>query len=119
MSKVLGLILISGLFACDSGTTGPGFDFDMSVQKPLRTLSVTALPAEGGTVTSAKGGLSCGEGNTVCSVMIQEGTVVKLTATPALTYTFGGWSGRGCIGNDAAIDVTIAEDTACIVSFSK
>ena len=43
-----------------------------------------------GTVTSSDGGINCGA---ACSAAYVSGTVVTLTAAPALTSNFTGWSG--------------------------
>lgn len=106
-------------FACDSGTTGPGLDTDMALNQVMHQLSVTVLPGEGGTVTADGVDINCGSGNTMCTATIIEGAVIKLLATPAATYKFDNWSGRGCIGSTAMNNVMLNEDTSCIASFSK
>ncbi len=118
-SVLVGATIGALVLGCDSGTTGPGFDADLAVPAKKHILSVTALPTEGGVVTSDIGAINCGGANTDCQAMIDEGTVVKLTAAPAATYTFAGWSGRGCIGADAINNVTVSADTTCIASFTK
>jgi hypothetical protein len=50
-----------------------------------------------GTVTSNPSGISCGS---TCSAIFDFGTSVTLTAAPASSSTFAGWSGEGCRGTD-------------------
>ena len=58
-------------------------------------LSVTDTGTGTGTVVSSPTGINCG---TVCSASFASGAVVTLTATPAASAIFGGWSGSGCSG---------------------
>jgi hypothetical protein len=123
----LGVLLVGSMSGCDSGTTGNFFDEDLAVPRPIRTLTVTVLPDEGGTVTSTMvfltldgaTSIECGQGKTTCALQIREGTSIQLTGTPAPTYQFDNWSGRGCFAATAVQSVTIEEDTACIISFTK
>ena len=74
-------------------------------------LNVTVSgPMSSGTVTSNPAGINC-PGD--CSETLDSGTMVVLTATPAMGSTFTGWSGSGCMGTgtcnltmDAAKNVT-------------
>ncbi|MFZ5895482.1 MAG: choice-of-anchor D domain-containing protein [Myxococcota bacterium] len=61
------------------------------------TLSVTRTSVTtGATGTVSGGGINCG---TTCSVAVDYGSTVTLTAAPSGTaYYFGGWSGGGCVG---------------------
>jgi Divergent InlB B-repeat domain len=66
-----------------------------------------------GTVTG--GGITCGNGKSVCRAQERQGSTVGLTATPAAGATFGGWGGacrgklRTCtVEMDAARRVTAA-----------
>ena len=120
------VLFVGILFGCDSGTTGNFFDEDLAVPRPLHNLTVTVLPDEGGTVSSTTvsgldgaTSITCGQGNTQCAVMIREGSTIELTATPAATYHFESWAGRGCFASTAIHEVTVDTDTACIVSFVK
>ncbi len=61
----------------------------------VRTLTVVPEPAEGGTVTSDLGGVSCGA---TCAATFLDGAAVILTATPSAGWRFTGWSGGGCTG---------------------
>ncbi|MBK9036953.1 MAG: hypothetical protein IPL61_37830 [Myxococcales bacterium] len=59
------------------------------------SLVVTKAGNGSGTVTSAPAGINCGVD---CSEAYTPGTIVTLTATPAVGSTFTGWSGAGCTG---------------------
>ena len=60
-----------------------------------RTLTVTKAGTGSGTVTSAPGGISCGND---CTESYANGTSVTLTAVASAGSTFAGWSGSGCSG---------------------
>lgn len=111
--------IASCFFGCDSGTTGPGFDTDMAVTQKMHQLTVSVVPDVGGTVTAEGIELDCGETKTMCTATIIEGAVLKLLATPAATYKFDGWSGRGCIGENPMNNVMLNEDTTCVAAFIK
>jgi gliding motility-associated-like protein/uncharacterized repeat protein (TIGR02543 family) len=68
------------------------------------TLSTTATPAAGGTITGA---------GTYTS-----GTVVTVKATPATGYTFTGWSGDAS-GTDASINVTMSGNKSVTANFQE
>ncbi|MES2431001.1 MAG: InlB B-repeat-containing protein [Bacteroidota bacterium] len=67
------------------------------------TLTTTASPSAGGTVSGA---------GTYTS-----GTVVTLTATPASGYTFTGWSGDAS-GTNTSVTVTMSSNKSVIANFS-
>ena len=62
---------------------------------PQQTLSVTKTGSGQGTVTSTPAGISCPG---TCSAQFDEGSTVYLTAAPAPTSTFAGFTGGGCSG---------------------
>jgi Fe-S cluster biogenesis protein NfuA len=64
-----------------------------------RTLTVNKAGTGTGSVTSSPGGIDCGS---TCSADFDHGTVVTLTATPALGSTFTGWSGA-CTGSGSCV----------------
>ena len=67
-----------------------------TVMEHLLTIFVPFVFGGGsGTVTSSPVGINCG---TDCSESYAFGTVVTLTALPAVGSTFAGWSGAGCSG---------------------
>jgi len=57
------------------------------------SLTVTKAGTGSGTVTSSPAGINCGS---TCSASYNSGTLVTLTATPASSSIFAGWSGTGC-----------------------
>ncbi|MFN7955460.1 MAG: hypothetical protein U0610_27295 [bacterium] len=65
---------------------------------PTYSLSVALLGTGTGTVTSDVAGIDCGA---TCTASYTAGTLVTLTAAPALGSTFTGWSGAGCSGTDS------------------
>ncbi|MBJ7347627.1 MAG: hypothetical protein JHC87_03525 [Thermoleophilaceae bacterium] len=73
-------------------------------------LTVSPAGAGTGTVTSTPAGINCGA---TCSNFFAIGSVLTLTASPAIGSTFSGWSGSGCSGTgicvvtmNSAMDVT-------------
>ncbi|MBI3774846.1 MAG: InlB B-repeat-containing protein [Gammaproteobacteria bacterium] len=56
-----------------------------------------------GSITSTPGGINCGS---TCSAGYVSGTAVTLTAVPAASSSFGGWSGA-CAGSAAACSVSM------------
>ena len=73
------------------------------------TLVVTKAGAGSGTVSSSPAGIDCG---TDCNEMYENGTMVTLTATPAMGSTFTGWS-MGCSGTGAC---TVTMNAAAMVT---
>ena len=67
-------------------------------------LKVINANSTGGTVTTDKGGISCGK---LCSQTYAGGTVVMLTAIPVSGYQFTGWGGA-CSGFGNSCAVTMA-----------
>ena len=65
-------------------------------------LSVTKTGSAAGiaSVTSDVGGINCGA---TCSALIQQSTVVTLTATAGANSQFTGWSGAGCSGTGTCV----------------
>jgi hypothetical protein len=81
-----------------------------------KTLTVTKSGAGSGTVTSSPTGLSsCG--TSPCTGKWLAGTVVTLTASPAVGSLFGGWSGGGCSGTSTCV-VTLSTDTSVTATFT-
>jgi subtilisin family serine protease len=75
------------------------------------TLGVTTTGTGSGTV--AGGGIDCGN---TCSVTVNAGTEITLTATPAAGSTFASWSG-GCSGTGSCI-VTVNGNTTVTATFN-
>lgn len=77
-------------------------------------LTVTKAGNGSGTVTSAPSGINCG---TDCTESVAAGTIVTLTAAPAASSTFTGWTGGGCTGT-APCAVTVNAATAVTATFA-
>ncbi len=79
-----------------------------------RLLTVTTAGTGIGTVTSSPAGITCGAD---CSEPYNLGTVVTLTATPAVNSVFSGWSGA-CSGASPTCDVTMDVAKSVTASFT-
>jgi hypothetical protein len=66
-----------------------------------------------GTVTSAPGGIFCGDD---CTESYPDNTVVTLTAYPGVKSYFVGWS-DDCSGTDPTAQVTMDADKTCTATF--
>ena len=75
-------------------------------------LSVGLAGNGSGTVSSGPPGIDCGG---TCDQIFAEGTVVTLSATPAVSSTFAGWSG-GCGGLDLCV-ISMTQATAVTATF--
>jgi uncharacterized repeat protein (TIGR01451 family) len=84
------------------------------------TLSVTEIGTGNGTVTDGQGLISCtttaGASSGSCSASYPSGTGVTLTATPAGTSTFAGYSGA-CTGTGAC-NISMTTNQAVTASFA-
>jgi hypothetical protein len=78
------------------------------------TLAVLTAGPGVGTVTSAPAGIDCGED---CAQAYPGGTGVTLTATPAASFVFAGWSGGGCSGTGSCA-VTMTADVTVSATFT-
>lgn len=95
-------------------TSSPQGEFEGAIPgQTFSNLNVTLAGKGKGTVTSDPAGIDCG---TDCSGTYPDGTVVTLTATPALGSKFKEWSGDAdCVDGT----VTMAGDLACTATFSR
>jgi len=84
--------------AVDSHDNGNNQNWDFE-----GSLTVSNSSPSSGTVTSQPSGISCG---TTCSSSFDQGSVVRLVASPAPGFEFAGWSGA-CTGTDPVCDVTM------------
>jgi len=94
-------------YAADHGMGAMIVHFDNTVGNKAQivdldhhTLTVQKSGAGTGTVTSSPAGINCGS---TCSASYASGAQVTLTATPASTSTFSGWSGAGCSGTGTCV----------------
>jgi len=83
---------------------------------PMRyTLSVSTSGGNGnGSVTSSPAGIECG---ITCTADFDYGTVVTLTAVPAVGSTFTGWSGA-CVGGSPTCTLTMDASKNVTATFS-
>jgi Divergent InlB B-repeat domain len=80
-----------------------------------------AIPAAttAGTVTSSPAGINCDISGAGCSEVVDHGTVVTLTATPAAGWRFSSWSGvAGCTGTGTC-RVTMLAPTTVFAQFLR
>jgi hypothetical protein len=63
------------------------------------------------------GGISCGNGSTVCSASETIGSTVTLTATPSSAATFSNWGGA-CSGAKPTCSVTMSANRSVTATFS-
>ena len=80
-----------------------------------QTLIVSKAGTGIGTVTSDRGGISCGA---TCAATLGQGTVVLLTATAGAGSSFASWSGGGCSGNSATCTVTMSVAQTVTATFN-
>ncbi|MFN0249728.1 MAG: InlB B-repeat-containing protein [Kofleriaceae bacterium] len=81
----------------------------------LKTYAVTVTKAGTGDGTVAGNGLNCGVG-AGCTITVDHGTMISLTATPVALNNFIGWGGA-CTGTGTC-DLTITADTAISAAFA-
>ncbi|MBK9037474.1 MAG: DUF4215 domain-containing protein [Myxococcales bacterium] len=79
-----------------------------------RTLTVTPAGTGTGTVTSNPTGITCGGD---CTEAYVDGSVVVLTAVPAVGSSFAGWAGGGCSGTGTCV-VTMTATTGVTATFT-
>ncbi len=78
------------------------------------TYTLSIMSSGSGTVTSAPGGINCGN---TCSAGYTSGTSVTLTATAAAGYTFSGWSGA-CTGTASTCSVSMSVNRSVGATFA-
>ena len=106
----------SGAGCSGTGTCTVAMNADAAVTATfvqLRTLTVI-VTGKAGTVTSSPAGINCTAGT--CTAQFDEGTAVTLTAAPAGTNRFGGWSGD-CSGTAKTCALTMSADHAATANF--
>jgi hypothetical protein len=86
-----------------------------SCTQPTKSLSVSVIGNGSGLVTSNPTGINCI--SRICSSSFNEGTNVRLTATPNANSTFEGWSGA-CSGTGPC-SVDMNTNTTVTASFSS
>jgi subtilisin family serine protease len=76
----------------------------IGILKRLQSFTLTTSVGGGGAVNSSPAGISCG---TRCSTSFVQDQTITLTAVPAATSTFSGWSGA-CSGTELTCSVTMS-----------
>jgi hypothetical protein len=81
----------------------------------LNTYAFSVVKAGTGTGTVVSpSGINCGA---TCTQMVNHGTIIGLTATPAAGSTFAGWTGGGCAGTGPCT-VTATAATSVTATFT-
>lgn len=102
--------------AYDSTGNQSGYSNEVSKSIPSSTrYSLVVAQIGSGAGTMAGSGISCGS---VCTNDYAPGTVVTLTATPAIGSIFAGWSGGGCSGTGTCT-VTMNASTSITATFNS
>jgi uncharacterized repeat protein (TIGR01451 family) len=118
----------SSLFAGWSGAcsgTGSTCTITMDANKSVTAnfvlgiqLNVSLAGSGTGTVTSNDGVINCASSSGTCSSLYLPGTSVSLTAAPAGTSVFGGWSGA-CTGTDPKVcSITLNSNQSVTATFN-
>lgn len=89
------------------------FDLEAPVTPITHTLSVALAGNGSGLVTSDPTGIDCGE---VCSLVVDEGTVVTLSVSISAGTLFAGWEGTGC-GDAPICAITMTASTQVTATF--
>jgi streptogramin lyase len=79
------------------------------------TLTISKTGSGTGTVTASAAGVNCGS---TCSAILGEGTVVTLSAIPAMGSEFAGWSVSGCSAGSSC-KVTLEDATTVTAQFRQ
>ena len=104
----------SGTVPTCNVTIGAAATVTATFNLALYRLNVVKNGTGAGTVTSSPVGINCG---TDCLEDYNAGTVVTLSAAPAVGSTFAGWSGGGCAGTGPCV-VTMAAATTVTATFN-
>ena len=102
-------IVVAGPTFSESGT---GILVYRALGDPF-SLSVVEAGPGAGTVKSAPPGIECGA---ACTALMDDGSEVGLSASPAAGSVFLGWSGAGCSG-EGGCTVTMSEPRTVTATF--
>ena len=95
----------------DSGSATDQITVNVTITAVTHTITITRSGTANVTITSSPSGINCGNSATACSMTVDYGTAVTLTATPASNYyRLASWAGD-CTGNSTC-NVTATVDKA-------
>ena len=118
-----GQLVTAGNFQFDVNHTGLITASDISAVKARLGFVIPVSPASltvsfagtgGGTITSTPAGLAC---SALCTRSFNINAAITLTATPAASSAFTGWSGA-CSGTAMTASVTLSNNTTCTATFA-
>ena len=101
----------------DAGIDPPDIDaaIDAAIDAPaVNSLTVVRGGGGMGTITSSPAGIDCGA---TCTITVETGTLVTLTATPSTGATFTGW-GCECAGSLTTCSVIVSADSVVNADFA-
>ena len=118
---ILASLFVASVASC--GEVAPTIDAAPPIDAPIDspdapsdvTLTVALAGSATGTVTSTPAGINCGSSCTLTQPM---GTMVTLTAAPAVGATFAGFTGGGCTGTATTCIVTLNAATTVTATFN-
>ncbi len=127
--NALGVVVLV-IAAAGCATAGSGEPSDAAIESPIDargdgaalpidapptpTFALTTVISGNGSILSSPPGIGCGSD---CTESYPAGTVVTLTATPAVGAAFTSWSGGGCSGTGPCV-VTITAATTITATFA-
>ncbi|HEX2229581.1 MAG TPA: hypothetical protein VHM64_20800, partial [Candidatus Binatia bacterium] len=97
---------------CGSGTVTLTSNVTCTATFNLVTFTLTVLKAGNGSGTVTGTGINCGSD---CTHSASSGTQVVLSAAPATSSTFAGWTGTGCSSGA----VTLTTNVTCTATFNS
>jgi hypothetical protein len=77
-------------------------------------VSIVKVGAGAGSLTSASGGISCGDD---CTEQVVDGSTLEIVAVPDAGSVFGGWAGA-CSGRSTSCRLTVHADTTIEARFA-
>jgi Divergent InlB B-repeat domain len=107
------LLFVAALFASTVllAGCGTGASSQSRTTVPTYQIVVTPPPQGAGTITSNPPGISC---PSTCKASFPLNTQVTLTAKPAASYSFGGWTGDCSGTNSCSLTVNSSETVSAI-----
>lgn len=94
-----------------------GDNLDNDCDGWVDTLEVVVSGSGAGGVVSSPAGIACGTAGSSCSIAVDSGSMVTLTATEETGSTFTGWTGA-CSGNNPTCVITAGQSCNALATFS-